>query len=327
MDYFALLKALQALPEVIYIYGDDTYLVNDAVARIKTAVLTQAKDFNFAELDAKEQPIERVIVAAETLPMMAQRRLVLVRRAEEIKSDAADKLLRYLESPSPTTVLLLVGNALDSRTKLGKLLTTKKLAFQCAQLKKPQLFQFVSKFAKEQSLDVSAEVYDVLFDAYGTDLAQWLLALDRMSLFIGGPGRIDAQVAEALVFRTRVENVFGLTDAVLSGRPDLALPLAEELVQQKEAPLALLGLVARQVRQLLILREAIDRGESPKDHLRTAGIPPFAADKYLERARKVTQEALKRAHSRLADADALLKSSKLDPGITWFSALWNVMTA
>jgi DNA polymerase-3 subunit delta len=329
MDYFGLVDACEkgTLGPLVFLHGDEPYLVSDAVKRIKAAVLTRAPDFNYSELDAKEQGIEKALAAAEMLPMMAERRLVVLRRAEEIKSDAAERMLQYVEKPCPSTVLLMVGSTLDSRTRFAKGLNAAKAVVECAQLKRPQLQTFVAKWAKEKQISVTADVYDVLFDAYGQDLSQWLLALERMGLYAGPGNTADVEVAEQLVFRTRVESIFGLTDAMLAGHTGRVLALCEELLEQKEAPLAMVGLCARQIRQLIVLREAIERNESPRDHLRTAGIPPFFADKYVDSAKKTTLAALKRAHSALAEADFRLKSSRLDSGLEWFSSLWQVMSS
>ncbi len=328
MDYFSLIDACEkaTLGPLVLVHGDEPYLVGDAVKRVKAAVLTRSADFNYSEIDAKEHGIEKAIVAAETLPMMAERRLVLVRRAEEIKADAAERLLQYIEAPSPTTVLMLVTGSLDARTKLAKVLQQKKAVYDCGQLKRAQLQSFVSKLVREQGASIAPEVYDILFDAYAQDLSQWLLAIERMSIYVGPGNEIDADAAHALVYRTRVESIFALTDALLAGQTGRVLALCEELLQQKEAPLAMVGLCARQIRQLIVLREAMDRRESPRDHLRTAGIPPFFADKYLDSARKTTLPALLRAHAALAEADFRLKSSRLDPGLDWFASLWDVMT-
>jgi len=329
MDYFQLIDACDkgTLSALLFVHGDEPYLVSAAVKRIKATVLTHAPDFNYTELDAKEHGIEKAISAAEMLPMMSERRLVLVRRAEEIKSDAAERMLQYMQSPCPSTVFLMVGSTLDARTKLAKALTGAKAVYDCNQLKRPQLQTFVAKWAREKNVPLTQDVYEVLFDAYGQDLSQWLLALDRMSLYAGPGATVDVEIAEQLVFRTRVESIFGLTDAMLAGHTGRVLALCEELLAQKEAPLAMVGLAARQIRQLIVLREALDRNESPREHLRTAGIAPFLADKYIDSAKKTTLVALKHAHAALAEADYRLKSSKLDSGLNWFASLWDVMSA
>lgn len=240
-------------------------------------------------------------------------------------------LVTYVAAPSPQTVLALLGRALDQRTKLGQTLVSKDYVCNCEPMRRPQLQKFATNEAKAMNLTVDANVYEMLFDAYGTDLAQWILALERFALYLGvtakGPaGIVDETVAEALVTRTRAESVFALTDAVLAGRANEALPLAEQLVQQKEAPLAMVALISRQVRQLMLLREAMDQGVAQSQALRTAGIPPFVADKYINRARDLTLPALRRAQARLVEADIRLKSSPLGESATWFSALWDIMS-
>lgn len=333
MDFTSLSAKIASgtVPPVLYLYGEDTYLVQRSLTLLRDKVITRARDFNLSQLDAKDNGIEAIVLASRMLPMMAERRLVIASRIDEVKGDALLPLVTYVADPSPQSVLVLLGRALDQRTKLGQLLVSKDYLCNCEPMRRPQLQKFASHEAKAMNLSVDATVYEMLFDAYGSDLSQWILALERFALYLGvgskGPvGVVDETVAEALVMRTRAESVFALTDAVLSGRAHEALPLAEQLVQQKEAPLAMVALISRQVRQLMLLREAMDQGVAQSQALRTAGIPPFVADKFINRAREVSMPLLLRAQARLVEADIRLKSSPLGESATWFSALWDIMS-
>lgn len=335
MEYFALLTAIEKMqvPPVVCLVGEEPFLMNEAVKKLKAALLTRAKDFNFTDIDAKEKGVDVAVSSARQLPMMADRRVVMLSRVDELKGEILQPLIDYVAAPNPSTVLIMPTRKIDGTTKLGKALNQGGYSVQCQPLKRPELDRFVLNLAKQRQLNLRNSIVDELYDAYGSDLSAWSFALDRISLFLATPGddqklkEVDEETIAELVTRTRTESVFALTDAVLSGKPSRALPLVQGLLEAKEAPLAMLGLVARQVRQMLVLREAQDEGRSPRDEFRSLGIPPFAADKYLARVRQVTQPELRRALDRLAQADGRLKSSAVDDSLVWFGALWDVIAA
>lgn len=99
-------------------YGEEEFLISKAMEVVQKTVLKGIPvDFNFNQYYAKECDVQRVVEAANTLPMMAQRRLVLLRDVQDIKEAGLDKLAKYAEKPSPSTVLLMVGSKIDARRK------------------------------------------------------------------------------------------------------------------------------------------------------------------------------------------------------------------
>jgi len=325
-DYFQLQKDLAAgrIAAVICVYGSDSYLLSDAIKQVKQKVLHTAVAFNFDEIDVKERGANAVVECAMTLPVMSERRLVLGRRFDECKQ--LESLRSYLDDPAPQTVLMLIGQTLDARTNFAKALKSKGAIYSCEAPQFPQLLAMAKDYAQKQQVMLAPEVYESLRDAYGLDVAQWFMAIDRFALYLGSPGSIDASVADALMSRTRVESIFALTDAVLTGRLQQALPLCQELLEAKEAPLAMVGLCAKQIRQLLVLREALDQGHAAQEAVKLAGIPFFIGDKFIAAARKTNVTTLCSAHQGLVAADSVLKSSKLSPQLNWFFALWQLLT-
>src|SRR5688500_1772536 len=110
---------------VYLIDGEERLLVDEAVRKLKEESLPkQARDFNFDSFNGKEAVMSKVIGAAQMLPAFAPRRVVMVENADKvidkIAEDDAALLLAYLQKPSPTTVLIFVGEKFDARSKIFK---------------------------------------------------------------------------------------------------------------------------------------------------------------------------------------------------------------
>src|SRR5256885_14653022 len=116
LTFDALLRSLkQGVPDpVYYLHGDEDVLKDEAVrALVDRAVDPAARDFNLDQRSAPELDAEAFHALVNTPPMLAATRAVVVRGLEQLKKTAKlrQELLRYLESPNPTTLLVLVQGA------------------------------------------------------------------------------------------------------------------------------------------------------------------------------------------------------------------------
>src|ERR1051325_2243748 len=113
LTFDALLRSLKqgASDPVYYLHGDEDVLKDEAVrALVERAVDPAARDFNVDQRNAPELDAEAFHALVNTPPMLAATRAVVVRGLDQLKKTAKlrQELLRYLESPNPTTLLVLV---------------------------------------------------------------------------------------------------------------------------------------------------------------------------------------------------------------------------
>src|ERR1051325_4428121 len=116
LTFDALLRSLKqgASDPVYYLHGDEDVLKDEAVrALVERAVDPAARDFNVDQRNAPELDAEAFHALVNTPPMLAATRAVVVRGLDQLKKTAKlrQELLRYLESPNPTTLLVLVQAA------------------------------------------------------------------------------------------------------------------------------------------------------------------------------------------------------------------------
>jgi DNA polymerase III subunit delta len=106
------------IPSVCYLYGEEPFLVERSVRiLLERAIDSSLKDFNFNVFFGNESKGVDIVDVAQTLPMFAERRAVLVKRAELLKADALENLLPYIKNPNKSTCLVLTGSKIDQRKK------------------------------------------------------------------------------------------------------------------------------------------------------------------------------------------------------------------
>jgi DNA polymerase III subunit delta len=302
------------LPAVCLLIGSERWLIERAVTALRVAALGQGPNgFNDDLFQGQGLVAQRAVAAARTLPMLAARRFVLVRNLDAAAPAELDVLAEYLRAPSPDSCLVLVGEKLDGRAKLAK--QARELG-ACFEAEPPRLYEMPRIALREAELRghaLSEQGAQALADALGPDLAALDDALERLSLFVGAGQPIDERAVETCVAHVRTESVWSLVDAVGERNARQALAAAASLLTDREPPLRILALVARQLRILAKLRAELASGLKPQEATQRAGAPPFKARELCAMAKRFDDAQLARAFRVIAETDVALKGSKV-PG-------------
>ncbi|MCC6876093.1 MAG: DNA polymerase III subunit delta, partial [Sandaracinaceae bacterium] len=295
--------------------GPERFLIERATELLRRASLGDGPPGFNDDLFHGNQGLsaQRVIAAARTLPMMAQARFILVRDVDEAAAAEQDALAAYLDNASPSTCVVLTATKLDKRSKLAKAAIAAGAWADANPMKGAGLRRFTTDEAKRRGHALSSRAAEALVEAIGEDLAGLDDALERLSLYVGKDARIDVDAVEACVTRIAADSIWALVDAVGVRDTARALGAAGSLLDDREPPLKILAMVARQLRIVARMREALASGLRGSDAALAAGAPPFKADDLTEAARRFTAQGLGTAFTTLAEADLALKGSKVPP--------------
>ena len=305
-----------SLEPVYVLVGTERLLIERAVDALRSAVDSMgAPGFNVEVFDGKGLDAARVISAARTLPMMADTRFVLLRHVDAMTPTEQTNLAEYLDDPSDTTCFIVTAAKLDGRGKLAKAAKKKGYLVEAKPLRGRELREFIRAEATAREHNIAPQAIEALLDAVGDDLAAIDDAMERLSLFVGAGQRIDAEAVMACVTRIRVESIWSLVDAIGLKDRRKGIAAAQSLLDDREPPLRLLAMVARQLRIVARMREALSEGLRPQEAAKRAGAPPFKAGDLTESARRFTADSLGEAFALIAETDRALKSSKRPPDV------------
>jgi DNA polymerase-3 subunit delta len=303
-DVFADLASGKLAP-VYVLTSEQPLLLDRAVSAIRDAAVPPAmRGFNYDVIEAGRANAARILAAAQTLPMMAQRRMVLVRDIASLSAAELNRLLEYLESPNPSTVLVAVAGKVDKKIKFFATASKRKMLHE---LQPPrEVMGWIKAEARTRRIAIAPEACARLGDVVGKDLARLALALDQLALY-AGDRTIEAEDVDDLVADTRERSVFELTDAIGKGDLTAALAAVAALCEQRQSPIGVVVMIARFMRQLALCHVAQARRMSNEEAVKLVGVPPFLVQKVMGQARRYDQAGLARAARRLAEADQSLK--------------------
>lgn len=292
------------LDPMYVLHSEHPILIERVIGAIRDAVVPPAaRGFNYDIVEGKPTGA-RIVALAQTLPMMAQRRLIYVRDLAAMPADDAEPLLSYLARPNPTTVVLAVASKIDKRVKLYAQLARKGYLHV---LEAPrQLAPWLRAEAKQQGVQIEPAAITRLIDAVGDDLSRLALAVEQLGLYAGRRAVTSDDVDE-LIADTRERTVFELTDAIGAADRPRALAAVAALCDQRESAVGVVVMLARHVRQLTMVYTLRDTGAPRPSWGPMLGVPPFVVDKLIAQARSYSPQALSTATRRLANADRALK--------------------
>ena len=317
---------------MIYVlHGEDDFSVRQTLGEIKKGMGdADALATNTAVLDGRRVTLEQLRQVCETVPFLADGRLVVIEgllerfeagekpRGKKVRPDeassGAEALATYFKQvPVFTTVVIISGKIKESNPMLRRLSPSGAEVRAFPLMKNAQrLGKWIAERVTAQGGTISPQAVGLLADFVGPNL--WVMAgeVDKLVLFTGGR-RIEEEDIRAVVSYVQEANIFALVDAVLESRSSVAQELLERLLKQGANTSGILSLIARQVRILTRVKgmggEGLSRGEI---QARLGIASDFVARKALEQAGKYSPARLREAYHRLLEADLSIKTGKYD---------------
>jgi len=311
----------QSFSPIYFFYGDEPYLIHQAVQYLKTCALHgTVLDFNYSSYYASDANVVNVRDEIETLPMMSSRRVVILREVQDLSDKEWDDLEPVLANPVQTTVLILVGSKLDKRKKFFKLLLEQS---EMVEFKKPyenQIPGWIRHICRAHGLDIDEEAIQLLHRLAGSQLTEIEAEVKKLADYVGERKTIRLEDVAQCVSRRREENVFELTEKIASGDRVSALLRLAHLLEQGQSEVGITSLVARHMRILLQIKQGQAAGLTGQKLSAFAQVPNYYLQDYLQQARIWTEKQLESSLLLLAETDKALKSSPLSSHI-WLENL------
>src|SRR5437588_1797900 len=312
---------------VYYVHGDEDVLKDEAIRALVDRVLDPgARDFNFDQRSASDLDPEVLDSLVNTPPLLAAARVVVLRGVEEVRktSKVRQALVRYLQTPNPTTLLILVQGAGEPPdAELARSATTVAIE----PLPAPRVHKWVAHRARQLQLTLEPDAAELLVQTVGNDLGALAGELEKLAAVAAGrtgDGRATRDDVAALVGARPGETLQDLVDAALERRAAAAARLIEPVLEQAGMTgVRILMALGTALLGTALGRAELDRGTPPGrlaaallGQLRPAR--PFGLGSWEQTAARWASWATHwsaaslRAALRLAlDADRALKSTTL----------------
>ena len=204
---------------VYYLMGEESYYIDKICDYIAEHVLQpEERDFNQTIMFGSDVNASQIVDAARRYPMMAERQVVIVKEAQNLKN--TDALEKYLKQPSVTTVLVIChkNGKIDGRKReYVKAIQQAGILFESQKVKDRDLPAFIEEFVKQKNASIDPNSTQLIADAIGSDLNRLVSELEKVLLGLPEESRrITPQVVEDRIGVSKDFNGFELRDAIVN---------------------------------------------------------------------------------------------------------------
>ena len=285
MDYAQIIAELKNkdYKPIYFLEGEEPYyldLISDYI--LENVLSEDEKGFNQSILYGKDLSIDAIMTTAKRFPMMAQRQVVVIREAQNIRN--IEDLAAYVEKPLKSTILVINHKykTIDKRKRLYKAVVKNGVYFESKHLYDNQIPAWISKYLKGRNLGIDPRAAQMIADFIGSDLQRIVNELEKVCISLVPGTSIMPEDIERNIGISKEFNIFELQNAL--GNRDILKSnriINFFIDNEKNHPLTvILGNLLNYFRKLLVYHSI----ENKSDRTLVAqklGVNPFFINDYV----------------------------------------------
>lgn len=299
--------------EVYLLHGPEGYLRDSAARAITEAAMKDAplREFNDISFSLLETDINEALSAAEQIPMMSERRVVRIAelgrsRSEGQREAEEEAVLKYVERPAPTSVVIFTTSDLDKRRKFTKTLVEKCFSIEFAPLDNKALVQWANERIRDLQATIDNATVNYLVELVGNDVRTLTTEIDKLATAALPNGVITRGLIDQLVPRSREQDNFELTNRLVANDRVGAMRILHRMMDDGAEPLMVIGLLAANYHKLVITNDLFAHGMPAAEVTKVVGWKP---DSFMSAARRANPVRLAQSMNLIAAADLAIKTS------------------
>lgn len=306
--------AKKKIAPVYFFYGEEDFVTEQLCDWILEHVIeAESRDFNLQILYGNETDGTTIINAAKSFPMMAQRRVVIVKNMEALSQQSKELVLRYVKNPSQSTCVILVAGAIDARkTVYAELIKTAE-SFESKSVYDNKIPEWIRGHLSQDDILIDEEAIRALQATVGNSLRALASEIAKIRLNLADRKEIVVDDVVAVVGVSKNYTIFELCDAIGERNLAKSLHILSQMMQLGLSAPYLLTMLTRHfiiLTRIRLLRMQKLANEKIIDSLR---INRYFFDNYARQSGKFTLAQFQETFALLLETDQQLKSSYQKP--------------
>ena len=302
------------------ITAKDAYLGEMSLNQLRKAVLGEKDNFYneriFAEKGASPSDVH---LALHTIPVMADKRVVIIRNDALLKNEPLAKMLaEYVKNPCSSSVLIVYLNEADKRTALYKAFSSNAKIVEINRAEPKEILYWIESGLARRGLKITkealryfAEAGDYSARSSRTDLGYYAAETDKIEAYYKGAAEstaVDLETLKKIISPNINEDIFALSDSIVSGDISSVYKNLYRLNYNKVPHFRILAEIARTMRNICICQYENAEGKSAADISASYGFHIYSVRKAVQCREEYGIEDALKALRVLLNADIMIKS-------------------
>lgn len=297
-------------------YGDETYLLETYRTRLVRAIMDPEDEMmNLDEIHGKPD-VRTIINSAETFPLMAEKRMVIVHDSGYFEVDASgayDEIADFMGKVPDSTVLVFIESHIDKRSRVYKAAQKYGYLVEFKTLDDGDLAKWMTIEARRRKLKMDIPTAQYFIHLAGNDMNLLHQEMEKVFSFKEGTGIVYREDLEQIVTPSLETNIFHMMDAIGNQQVQEAFRIYQNLLQVGENVYMIYALIRRQIG--ILYKTAVYLSERYDVNAIAAAmkLKPFAVKKNMAQVRKFSKDKLREAMMELLEYDVSIKNGIIKP--------------
>jgi DNA polymerase-3 subunit delta len=308
---------MKKFKSIYVIAGKEESLVNQkCLEMLDELVEPSERATGLFNADPKEVEAADILDELRTAPFLSDKRVVVIKGADDFISQNRELLEKYFDNPCPTGILILTVNTWQGNTRLAKKLPNAGKLITVTPPKTWQLPGRLVKYATDAySKRLSKDAAELLVELVGDDLVRLYSEVDKLALFADSEKTIAIEHVEKLIGHHRLYNAFAVIDKCLAGNAGAAVErLRNMFASDRSTEFTVVGAFAYHFRRMFNAKVLLDKGVRPDaivKNLRIWG----NKDSFFAQLRKMSLKQIGDVIQQLAGIDYAIKTGRTKPQV------------
>jgi len=299
-----------------FFYGEEDFLLQHYLKQLyKTIIDPVAESFNFHKLTVETFDTHTFADCVESLPVMAERTMVVVDEIDIFKQNETDRerIIDVISDiPDYCTVVFTYNTTPfkpDKRLKkLWEVVSKYGTQVEFQKQSGRDLINWISRHFAAAGKKISPDLCLYLIELTGGTMTALSSEISKISAYSGAEV-VCKQDIDAVVEPVLDAVVFQMTDLLGSGECGKALQKLQQLFKMQEEPINLLGAIGAHFRRLSTARTLADNGKTATELMELTGLKDYPARKTMSAASRFSAHFYAKAAELVLESDMMLKTS------------------
>lgn len=297
---------------IFLFFGKEEFLISESIQKLKDAYLPRGSEaLNCIEAEFPDVAADEIINSASTPPLFSGRKVIILKNVENMDERTEAYFVNYFKKNNHFAFFVFAGEKVKAKSLLYSYIHEKGLVKEFKQLKKMEIFKWVSKKAEESGKSIDAVAVHLLYDLIGGNLKELYNALCKLVSFTGGRKNIESSDVIEIVGNTRVQPVFEMQNHIFSKDVGRAIHVIRNLLLEGEAAVKILGYLASLFRKMAKGKLMVSSGIPKEEIALKLGILPFLREDFFKSIKGYGFREIVDKIAQIQKADIELKSTKL----------------
>ena len=307
---------------VYLLYGEDSFLVNNYLKKLKKDFGEIQNGINYIQID--ENDVQNIISEIETPAFGYPEKMIVTRNSKLFtkKNETAERIADYLKNNKIENVEVIFVEQNVEKNALFNVISKNYKALEFKELNILQLTEQIIAIAKLYNVQIEKKNASYLVECVGQNLQDIMVELQKLIEYAGKDGTIQKEDIDSLVTKKSENVIFDLTDNI--GKRDVkgAIEVLHNLEYAKEPDQLILTMLYRHIKKLYIVKLS-----TPNNVAHNLNLKPnqaFLIKKYTYQAKYFSKEELEKLMFQLIELDEKFKMGDMDLQIGLETIIANV---